>query len=303
MQLINHLNRPEYIFNPIKIYHRLYHPLNKPSHEFETVKLPWGVEIKIRPNEVIGRSILIMGIYDLGLSELIWRLLEPGELAIDVGANIGYITSLMAQKVGQKGKVLSFEPLPKIYEELSENISVWQNQLGWHQISAKQLAVSNCSGQGILYLPTDFNENRGTASLTHHEKDVLETCSVDLVKLDELIPSNEDIGVIKIDVEGHEIEVLQGANNIITNQQIRDIVFEEHHSYPTPVTQFLEDRGYTVFRIKKGFWKPLLEPPIKQSVPHPWEPPNYLATKDPERAIKCMRNKGWSILFNSKSSP
>ncbi|MFB2833814.1 FkbM family methyltransferase [Floridanema evergladense] len=302
MKLIEYLNRPEYIFRPIQIYRRLLRPDKSPTNEFEDVILPWGAKIKIRPAEVIGRSIWIMGIYDLGLSELIWRLLEPGELAIDVGANIGYITSLMAQKVGQKGKVLSFEPLPKIYEELSENISYWQNQLGWHQITINQKALSNQSGQGILYLPRDFNENRGTASLSNPEKDVLETCPVDLVKLDEIIPENEHIGLIKIDVEGHELEVLQGADRLISNQQIRDIVFEEHRAYPSPVTQFLEDRGYSIFRIKKGFWKPLLETPTKDSIPHPWEPPNYLATKERSRAIQRMKNKGWSILFNSKSS-
>ncbi|MBE9224274.1 FkbM family methyltransferase [Phormidium sp. LEGE 05292] len=310
MQLINHLNRPEYIFNPIKIYHRLYHPLNKPSHEFETVKLPWGVEIKIRPNEVIGRSIWIMGIYDLSISELIWRLVEPGETTIDVGANIGYITSILANKVGKKGQVISFEPLPEIYAELLENIQTWQKELGWHQIITKQIALSNKSGQGMLKLPNNFTENRGTASLASEtgsldeqlEKKDLQSYLVPLTTLDEFIDNKAQIGLIKIDVEGHEFEVLQGADRLITQQQIRDIVFEEHHSYPTPVTQFLEDRGYTIFRIKKGFWKPLLEPSTKQSTPHPWEPPNYLATKEPSRAIQRMKNKGWSILFNRKSS-
>lgn len=310
MKLIEYFNRPEYIFRPIQIYHRLLRPAKTKAKGVEDVLLPWGLKIKIHPDEVIGRSIWIMGIYDLSISELIWRLLEPGEIAIDVGANIGYMTSIMANKVGNQGEVISFEPLPEIHTELSENVNRWQQELGWNQITIKQIALSDRSGQGTLKLPINFSENRGTASLSpekdslnkEREEKFVQSYLVPLTTLDEIIADKDKICLIKIDVEGHELEVLKGADRLITEQKIRDIVFEEHHPYPTPVTQFLEERGYKIFRIKKGFWKPLLELPTARSITHPWEPPNYLATKDPSRAIERMKKKGWSILFNSKSS-
>ena len=68
----------------------------------------------MNPKETIGRAILRLGVYDLCVSESICRLLDPGESAIDVGANLGYMTSLMAAKAGKCGSVESFEPHPDL---------------------------------------------------------------------------------------------------------------------------------------------------------------------------------------------
>lgn len=314
MHLINYLNRPEYIFRPSQLYHRILRSQsvgtpspNKETNPFETVLLPWGVTIKIRPSpsEVVGRSLWAMGIYDLIVTEALWRLIDSGETAIDVGVNIGYMTTIMAKRVGKTGKVLSFEPNPEVYEELTENIKLWQEDLGWHQIHAQKIALSNQSGVGVLSIP---QRNREEASLisptqirdTQNNESNFKTYTVSLKTLDELLKSGESIGLIKIDVEGHELEVLQGATDLITKQKIRDIIFEEHRGYPSPVTQFLEEHGYTVFRLWKGFWKPLLEPPTKKRV-HQWEPPSYLATIDRARALERFKKRGWSVLQNSKN--
>lgn len=72
-------------------------------------------------------------------------------------------------------------------------------------------------------------------------------------------------------------------------------------SYPSPVTQFLEKHGYTVFRIWKGFWKPLLEHPENNPL-HPWEPPSYLGTKDTLRAIERLKKPGWFSLYTARLS-
>ncbi|HEY9600524.1 MAG TPA: hypothetical protein V6C85_02875, partial [Allocoleopsis sp.] len=72
-------------------------------------------------------------------------------------------------------------------------------------------------------------------------------------------------------------------------------IFEDHRGYPSPVSQFLEDHGYTIFRLWKGFWKPRLEIPSKTLV-HSWEPPSYLATKDPSRAQERLGKRGWYSL-------
>jgi FkbM family methyltransferase len=215
------------------------------------------------------------------------------------------MTTIMAKRVGETGKVLSFEPNPEVYEELSENIKLWQEDLGWHQIHAQKIALSNQSGLGVLSIP---QANREEASLvsttqvrnTQNNESHFKTYTVSLKTLDELLKSDESIGLIKIDVEGHELEVLQGATDLITKQKIRDIIFEEHRGYPSPVSQFLEEHGYTVFRLWKGFWKPLLKPPTQKRV-HQWEPPSYLATIDRVRAIERFKNRGWNVLKNSKN--
>jgi FkbM family methyltransferase len=299
MQLPNYFNRPEYVFRPWQIYHRLLRSGNKETNRIEDIQLPWNVTIKICPssNEVVGRSLWLMGIYDLVVTEILWRLIVSDETVIDVGASLGYMTTIMAKKVGQIGKVLCFEPNPDVYKELTENVSNWQKNLAWNQINTQQIALSNKSGVGLLSVPSTNREEAALVSSSNLQslEDISESYTVTLARLDEILKTSVNIGLMKIDVEGHELEVLQGATELISNQQIRDIVYEDHSGYPTPVSQFLEQHGYTIFRIWKGFWKPLLEHPSKKLV-HQWEPPSYLATKEPTRAIELLKKRGWSSL-------
>lgn len=245
-----------------------------------------------------------MGVYDLCVTEALWRLIDPGETAIDVGANIGYMTSVMAKRVQETGKVFSYEPHPEIYEELCENKILWQEASGWCQITTQNVALSNASGIGVLGLPSHFSENRGVALLLD-EIDAQAMgnpcrCHVTLARLDDLMNDDHPVSIIKLDVEGHELKVLQGGQKVLT-RHVRDIVFEEHSNYPTEVTCFLKERGFTVLRIRKEIWGPRLEfPARKPGGPLlPWDPPSYLATKDPLRAMKRMQKRGWQSLANN----
>ena len=302
-----YINRPEYIFRPNQIFQRFFKSNFHQKNEFHSVNLPWGLNIKIptNPNDVVGKAICTYGIYDLSLTELLWRLISPGETALDIGANIGYMTSIMAKRVGQTGKVISFEPNLEVYGELCENINNWQKNLGVNYIInnniiyPQQIALSNHAGSGVLHVPS---KNRGEAfiDVDHNTSDKsnsrLNYFTVSLERLDKVLETEQkNIGVLKIDVEGHELQVLQGAGELISLRKIRDIIFEEHRSYPSDVTQFLEANGYNIFRIWKGFWKPLLLPPTENLV-HNWEPPNYLATHNPTRATQLMKEWGWKCL-------
>ncbi|MBW4620824.1 MAG: FkbM family methyltransferase [Cyanosarcina radialis HA8281-LM2] len=307
MKLIDNLKRPEYILRPTQIYRRIRRYFYRDNREFESVLLPWKLNIQIRPDEAMGKAIWLTGICDLAVTEVLWRCIEPGEIAIDIGANIGYMTALMAARVGKTGKVYCFEPHPEIYRELTTNIKMWQESMGWDGIKPQNIALSNQSGEGVLNLPQGFSQNRGLATLvsspplasSQTQIDSSSNYVVGLSTLDRTLGDlDRTIGAIKIDVEGHELEVLQGAEGLIGQSGIRDIVFEEHRGYPSPVSQFLEERGYTVFKICKSFWQPLLEPPMgnrPNCLPY-WEAPSYLATKEPSRALKLMQKRGWSSL-------
>lgn len=113
--------------------------------------------------------------------------------------------------------------------------------------------------------------------------------------LDEIFPSQE-IGVMKIDVEGHEHQVVKGAINLLKEGRIRDCVFEEHRKYPTPVTTFFETMGYQVFRIRRNFKSLTLLPPNSQATRTLWQPTSFLATHNPERAILAFQEPGWQVL-------
>lgn len=288
-QIEIYLNRPEYFFRPLSIYNRIFGDNPNTDVEFKFVDLPWGMKIRIPTNSHdFIKSISTYGVYDLSLTEVLWRLISPGEIAIDAGANIGYMTSIMSKRVGELGKVWCFEPNPEVYDELIENLHLWPDN-----INARKIALSNNSGTCFLNISS---ENRGQAFIDERitDSNSNELCEINMERLDSILKSAQ-IGVMKIDVEGHELEVLQGAGDLISRQNIRDIVFEEHRGYPSPVTNLLEENNYTVFQLWKGFWKPLLLSP-SDNLAHPWEPPNYLATKDPDRATNLLASRGWQSL-------
>jgi len=106
MNAISNIVKPEYIYRPKQLYLRVLRGFRqKPS--FEDLHLPWGSSIYVKPGHHIGRAIWHLGLYDLTVSEALWRLVDAGELAVDIGANIGYMTGVMSVKVGSTGRVLA----------------------------------------------------------------------------------------------------------------------------------------------------------------------------------------------------
>lgn len=80
--------KPEYIFRPKQVFRRLFDHHYYREREYCEEGLPWGLKIRIRPNEEHGKILQTLGVIDLAVSEVIYRLADAGDLAVDVGANI-----------------------------------------------------------------------------------------------------------------------------------------------------------------------------------------------------------------------
>jgi hypothetical protein len=89
--------QPPYFFQPLQVLKRLRLEYFWRSRREALVRLPWGLPIKIDPHEAIGHNIASQGLYEIGVTETLWRLTEPGDLAIDAGANIGYTASILGK--------------------------------------------------------------------------------------------------------------------------------------------------------------------------------------------------------------
>ena len=109
---------------------------------------------------------------------------------------------------------------------------------------------------------------------------------------DFLNDSQTTIGMLKIDIEGHEKAALSGAASLLKRGVIRDIIYEEQASYPSSVSKYLEQFGYKIYLIRKGLLKPMLMPPGTPL----YELGNYLATRNPHRAEKRIAKKGYRVL-------
>src|SRR5438876_809414 len=106
--------KPWFVWRPMQVLRRARLALSSPRPGYQLIPTSWGGFIWTDPTKVIGRSILTTGIYDLAVSEVLARLIKPGDTVIDAGANIGYMTMLASFAAGPNGKVLSFEPHPDL---------------------------------------------------------------------------------------------------------------------------------------------------------------------------------------------
>jgi FkbM family methyltransferase len=298
---------------------RLYRLINKPYYWFRPAQLPrraqlarrallsrrgdqrprlvrtaWGSALYCWPDP-LGQAVARTGVYDLVVAETLARLADPGELAIDAGANVGFMAAVLAHAVGPEGRVLAFEAHPLISEMLKRNVAHWHEHEGIDVIDARFAALSESAGSVPLGVdPAGFDHNKGTASLEHLQGSPASTVQVSATRLDDELA--EAVGVCKLDVEGHELAVLKGARSLLARGLIRDILFEEHTRPPTPVTELLTGLGYAVLGVRQGLTGPVVTDPAQLYERRLWDPPALLATRDERRARERLRRRGWVCL-------
>src|ERR1700751_1727563 len=117
--------KPEYLFRPNQIPRKLWLESLGRRREMKKVPLPWGLEIEVNTGESLGWSVYTRSLFETAVTETLWRLARAGDLIVDGGANIGYMSSLLAVKIGPRGKILCFEPHPKIFQQLRLNVQNW----------------------------------------------------------------------------------------------------------------------------------------------------------------------------------
>jgi len=296
------LSQPECVSQPCRLCSYYLRRVFNRLHDVEEVDVRWGCTLRVRPSEYIGRRLVICGVFDLCVSEVVWRLLAPGQRAVDVGANVGYMTSIMAVRVGKDGLVTAFEPHPGLYRELVRNIQSWERELvSLAEIVPHNYAASDKSGEAILEIPAKFEGNQGLSSLVSGMQFAEESdyCTVESRRLDEVLRDDKPIQLLKIDVEGHELEVLRGCSSVIEDRQIVNIVYEDLGDCNSPVASYLKQVGYELFYLGKRFSGLAVGPIDRKAEEYRGEQPegaSYLATFEAERALSKLQKKGWSVL-------
>lgn len=153
--------------------------------------------------------------YEAGETSFFKSILRPGDTAIDIGANVGWYTTLFAELVGPSGTVIAFEPNDTAFQLLARSVRSYKN------MRAFRLAVADRSGEAELHIPTkaegwfaslgDIEASRGTT--------VSRPCT--LTTLDSFIADNSArrVTAIKVDTEGFEREVLRGARGLLSSSE------------------------------------------------------------------------------------
>lgn len=180
------------------------------------------------------------------------KLLGSGQVFIDAGANSGIYTVIGSRIVGESGKVLSFEPGKESFHNLEKNVKI--NSLT--NVTLFQLALSNTEGTARFYhidnAPNSYSLGENTQESTGFED--VETTTIDSLLSREDI---QQVDVIKMDVEGAEEYVLQGAKNLL-HQSKPKIIFEINQTAIARFNlslygswNFLKELGYQFFIVEK----------------------------------------------------
>ena len=111
-------------------------------------------------------------------------------------------------------------------------------------------------------------------------------------RLDTLLEGRE-VGVLKVDVEGHEPAVFRGASESLSAKRIAHLVYEDHDGPDSPASRLLLGHGYTLFEIGWRLTGPVIAAP-GSGTHRAYEAPSYLATRDPERALAACSPRGWA---------
>jgi FkbM family methyltransferase len=137
--------------------------------------------------------------------------LSAGQTAIDIGAHKGAFTYWMSRAVGPSGRVVAFEPIP----ELAAYLKQIQQTLPLANTQVVEAALSNVAGSGRLYVPE--SGHLGPTTFTHRPEEHPTPLDVRTETLDDICRDREirPVHFIKCDVEGHELEVFQGAEKIL----------------------------------------------------------------------------------------
>jgi FkbM family methyltransferase len=297
---ISGLLKPCYLFAPATLARRVYLNFSWPKSNSAEVRLPWGMDIEVNLNDEIGGEIFRQRIFDLGVSECAWRLLAPGDRALDAGANLGYMTMLFAARIGSSGIVHSFEPHPQVCAKLRRNVDRIDQHENAGRVVVHECALGDSRGTAALIETDYFALNEGTAKITsaaEADGPNVRRHSVPLETLDSLFPT-EAFALLKIDVEGFEAEVLKGAEGLLSSRRVRHIIYEDHSLGGSGLVELLSSYGYTIFSIGHRNLGPSLvaNGSGKIAIDASWESASFLATLDSGRATSLMSPKGWAVL-------
>ena len=183
------------------------------------------------------------------ISKIISKACAEGNTIVDVGANLGWHTLEYAKLVGDSGKVFAFEPVDENFNLLQKNI----NENNYKNVTCIQKAVSNEMKQVTMELSTRIGDHRIIDKKISNRP----TVEINTIMLDTFLKNEIKIDFLKIDAEGYDFFVLEGAKKII-QENSKIVIFVEFNPYllhlnkvePKKLIELLINFGFTLYDVE-----------------------------------------------------
>jgi len=220
-----------------------------------------GVTFMTRPSHFLGWNVTFFGSYEPELRRIFRAVLPAGGTAIDVGANTGWHTLLLARLAGENGRVLAVEPNPSVRVDLFENLEF----NGFDRVEVIAAALSDAEGKLDFYGPAADDPGSGSGHVATNGGGSAQTYAVECATLDKIVADAklDRLHLLKIDVEGFEWPVLKGGARTIA--QFRPhIVFEydaetaaRGGATPALLDEFFRTHRYKPMQTGRGEPRPI----------------------------------------------
>lgn len=236
---------------------RRIHPPGNDAPIRSIVDYDRGLLINVDTQSFLEWYIFFYGAFRPEVSKLLNRMLRPGHVAFDIGANIGMHTLIMASRVGPTGKVVSFEPDPHPFGRLKRNLAL--NGLDF--VDCRQAALSAKTETRTFFLHDETIGNFANASLyADNIGKATPSIEVEVLSLDDFVARNPvpRLDVIKLLAQGEEWNVLQGARATI--ERFRPKIFflyepaywRRQNLTLMDAVRFFKQFGYTTETVEFG---------------------------------------------------
>jgi FkbM family methyltransferase len=193
-----------------------------PAGELVRTTLPNGCSMICDLSDYVQQQIYFLGVYEPQLSHAFVRVLRPGMVVVDAGANVGQHTLLASTAVGEGGSVHSFEPVPQIFENLSRHVAM----NGLRNVHLNRAALWSDETELALGLPAGHDGNKGAYSVRAAARESTAVIAP-AIRLDTYVAAQKltCVDAVKMDVEGAEPFAIRGARE--TLREFSPLIFVE----------------------------------------------------------------------------
>lgn len=203
-----------------------------------------GVSMDLVPGDTISSGIAFTGFWELHLSRTLMELAGTGGLMVDVGANLGYFSLLWAA-AHPANRVIAFEAAPR-------NIRLLRSNVARNDVTGRVQVVPLAAGRekGQLFFDAGPDDQTGWGGFA--EASAPGAVAIDVVRVDEIVPPEARVRLLKVDIEGADTWALMGCERLLREQRVELVWFEQNRPrmHALGITdaaarEFLKSVGYT----------------------------------------------------------